>query len=225
LKQLIATRRQEDWRTKEVHAICDGRSDISSRLDKYFTAMDDPSSAIRVNAMQELRSRAPLGHPVAVAKAIIHLQDSDLHARLAALDLLVHVARGGDRTVIQAIVAQLNGHSRKDPTDPGDISYPHPKVHGLHHRSQRPIEPSFTQSPELKVAGIQALAAIAEDNDLRTTICIADMAANEMNERVRRAAVNALVSFGKFELVRDVEAKVLPPPSASWLTGAGRFGS
>jgi len=202
------TRRQEDWMRREVEGICEGRPDISGSLLKGLTTTEDPEPARRVRAMQDLKARAPIGQPMVVSKAIIHLQDSDLHVRLAALDLLVHVARRGDRTVIQAIVAQLNGHCRKDPTNPGDASYPHPKVHGLHYRSMRPVEPSFKHSPELRIAGIQALAAIAEENDLRTTICIADIAGNETDEKVRRAAINALVSFSKFELVRDIEAKV-----------------
>jgi hypothetical protein len=155
-----------------VDGICEGRFDAQKdKVGVIARALGrEQSPACRAESLRALARCAALGCPLATSSAVTHLQDNDPNVQLAAVELLSHIARKGDKNAIAALVSQLTGNAIKNPTQPGAfLNGADPQKRSLAKMAKRPGDHSFKQEPALRIAALRALSSICSDTDLRVS--------------------------------------------------------
>jgi hypothetical protein len=154
----------------DVDDICSGRFDAAAdKVSVLARALAlEQSPQCRAEILAALARCAPLGCPVTIASAIKHCQDNDLNVQLAAVEVLTHTARKGDKNAVVTLVGLITGSIFKDPTQPGAfLNARDPGKNSLANMPRRPGDHSFRQSVKLRVAAVRALAAMCTESDLR----------------------------------------------------------
>jgi HEAT repeat protein len=169
-----------------------------ARLAELARHLADAKPTCRIQSLRAIARIAPIGHPVATAKAVMHLQDNDHAVRCEAIETLSRVAARGDRLVVGTLIDALVGESTifRNPVQPGDYrDFTRPNG-SLLRAPRRPAAHVGFTTANLRIAALRALGTIAGEGDVRAVACLVRLA-EDWDEQVRDAAATILVAMGK----------------------------